>query len=170
LGRLLPASIEIMAAVDDLQAAKRAELDSIAEAEEELGVLGAMAAQARGLVELAAGHSQASLASLRRADGLWRRLAAPYEGARARERIGLACRSLADEDSARLELGAARETFARLGAATDRARIEGSSGLAGPAHELTRRELEVLRLFSAGDTNKEIAARLVVSVRRSTGM
>jgi hypothetical protein len=50
--------------------------------------------------------------------------------------------------------GGRRETFARLGAATDLARIEGSSGLAGPAHELTRRELEVLRLLSAGETNK----------------
>jgi DNA-binding CsgD family transcriptional regulator len=167
--RLLPAYVEIMAAVDDLEAAERGcvELDSIAEAEEEPALLGAMAAHARGLVELTAGHSQASLASLRRADELWRRLAAPYESARARELIGLACRGLGDEDSARLELEAARETFARLGAGTDLARIEGPSGLARAidSHELTKRELEVLRLLSAGETNREIAAGLVVSVR-----
>jgi DNA-binding CsgD family transcriptional regulator len=167
--RLLPAYVEIMTAIGDLQAAGRgcAELDSIAQAEPAPGALGAMAAQARGLVELAAGHSQASLASLRRADELWRRLAAPYESARARELMGLACRSLGDEDSARLELEAARETFARLGAATDLARIEGPWGLgrAIDSHELTKRELEVLRLLSAGDTNREIAASLVVSVR-----
>jgi DNA-binding CsgD family transcriptional regulator len=165
--RLLPAYVEIMAAVDDLQAAERgcAELDSIAQAEEEPGALGAMAAQARGLVELAAGQAQASLASLRRAVELWRRFAAPYESARARELIGLACRSLGDEDSARLELEAARETFARLGAATDLARIEGPSGLdrVRGSHELTKRELEVLRLVAVGKSNRQIAAELVIS-------
>jgi DNA-binding CsgD family transcriptional regulator len=167
--RLLPAYVEIMVAVDDLQAAERgcAELDSIAQAEEEPAVLSAMAAHARGLFELAAGQSQASLASLRRAAELWRRLAAPYECGRARELIGHACRSLGDEDSARLELEAARETFARLGAATDLARVEGPSGLERSidSHVLTKRELQVLRLLAAGETNREIAAGLVVSVR-----
>jgi DNA-binding NarL/FixJ family response regulator len=54
-----------------------------------------------------------------------------------------------------------------LGAATDLARVEGRSGLdhAVDSHELTRRELQVLRLLSAGNTNKQIAAALVVSVR-----
>jgi DNA-binding CsgD family transcriptional regulator len=167
--RLVPAYVEILAAVDDLEAAQQgcAELDSIARAEAEPGALAAMAAQARGRVELAAGRAQASLASLRRADELWRGFAAPYESARARELIGLACRSLGDEDSARLELEAARETFARLGAATDLARIEGPSGLdrATESHELTKRELEVLRRLSTGQTNREIAAGLVLSVR-----
>jgi DNA-binding CsgD family transcriptional regulator/tetratricopeptide (TPR) repeat protein len=167
--RLLPAYIEIMTAIEDRQAAEEAcaELDSIAEGEEEPGALAAMAAQARGLVELAAGRSQAALVSLRRADERWRQLAAPYECARARELIGIACRSLGDEDSAHLELEAARETFARLGAAPDLARIEGLSGLdrSMGSHELTNRELEVLRLVCAGQTNREIAGSLVVSVR-----
>jgi DNA-binding CsgD family transcriptional regulator len=167
--RLLPAYVEIMAAVDDLEAAEQgcAELGSIAGAEEEPGLLCAMAAQARGLVELAAGRSQESLAPLRRADELWRRFAAPYESARARELIALACESLGDEDGARLELEAARETYVRLGAAADLARIGRTPGLdrAANSHELTQRELEVLRLLSAGDTNKQIAASLVLSVR-----
>jgi DNA-binding CsgD family transcriptional regulator len=167
--RLLPAYVEIMAAVDDLEAAEQgcAELGSIARAEEEPGLLCAMAAQARGLVELTAGRSQESLAPLRRADELWRRFAAPYESARARELIALACESLGDEDGARLELEAARETYVRLGAAADLARIGRTPGLdrAANSHELTQRELEVLRLLSAGDTNKQIAARLVLSVR-----
>ena len=167
--RLLPAYVEIMAAVDDLEAAEQgcAELGSIAGAEEEPGLLCAMAAQARGLVKLAAGRSQESLAPLRRADELWRRFAAPYESARARELIALACESLGDEDGARLELEAARETYVRLGAAGDLARIRRTAGLdrAANSHELTQRELEVLRMLSAGDTNKQIAARLVLSVR-----
>ena len=161
--RLLPAYVEIMAAIDDLKAAEQAcaELDSIAEAEEQPGALTATAAQARGLVELATGRSQAALASLRRADELWRGLAAPYESARARELIGQACRMLGDEDSAGFELEAARDTFLRLGAATDLARL----GRGGDSHELTKRELEVLRLLCGGETNKEIAAALVLSVR-----
>jgi DNA-binding CsgD family transcriptional regulator len=167
--KLLPAYVEIMVAVDDLEAAEQgcAELDSIARTEEEPGLICAIGVQARGLVELAGGHSQGALASLRRADELWRRFAAPYESARTRELIGLACRSLGDEDGARLELEAARAAYARLGAATDLARIEGPSKLdrGVDSHELTQRELEVLRLLSAGSTNKQIAASLVVSVR-----
>jgi DNA-binding CsgD family transcriptional regulator len=166
---LLPAHVEVMAAAEDLEEAERAcaELDALAEAEEKPGAFGAMAAQARGVVELAAGRPRESLASLRRADEIWHRFAAPYESARARELIGLACRSLGDEDSAELELQGARETFARLGAATDLARVEGPLGLdrAPASHELSKRELEVLRLLSAGETNREIAGELVLSVR-----
>ena len=126
-----------------------------------------MAAQARGVVELAAGNSQESLPALRRAGELWRQFKAPYENARARELIGIACRDLGDEDSAELEVEAARETFVRLGAATDLARIDRSAGLTGDveSHGLTTRELEVLRRLCAGETNREIAAKLVLSVR-----
>jgi DNA-binding NarL/FixJ family response regulator len=167
--RLLPAYVEILVAVGDLEGAEEGcdELDSIAGREEEPGALAAMAAQARGLVDLAAGHPEAALAALRRASELWRRFRAPYESARARELIGLACRNLGDEDTATLELEAAQETFARLGAATDLARIRGPAGLGNDvdSHGLSKRELEVLRLLCAGDTNREIAANLVVSVR-----
>jgi ATP/maltotriose-dependent transcriptional regulator MalT len=166
---LLPAYVEIMTATEDLEAAERGceELEQIAEADEEPGTLSASAAQVRGLVELAAGRAQNSLALLRRADELWRRMRNPYESARARELIGRACSELGDVDTARLESEAARDTFARLGAADDLARIEGRSelGRAVDSHELTDRELEVLRLLSAGETNREIAEGLVVSVR-----
>jgi DNA-binding CsgD family transcriptional regulator len=166
---LLPAYVEILVAVGDLQGAEEgcAELDSIAGREEEPGALAALAAHSRGLVELTAGDPEAALAALRRAVELWQRFRTPYEVARTRELIGLACRDFGDEDTARLELEAARETFARLGAVTDLARIEGPAGLgnAVDSHGLTNRELEVLSMLCAGKTNREIAADLVLSVR-----
>jgi DNA-binding NarL/FixJ family response regulator len=166
---LLPGYVEILVAVGDLEEAEEGcdELDSIAGREEEPGALAAMAAHARGLVELTAERPEAALVALRRAAELWRRFRAPYESARARELIGLACRSLGDEDTAMLELEAARETFAGLGAATDLVRIEGPGGLGNVAdsHGLSKRELEVLRLLCAGETNREIANDLVVSIR-----
>ncbi len=71
-----------------------------------------MATHARGAVELAEGDAGAALVSLRRAADAWGALAAPYEAARARVLVGLACRALGDDDTAGLELGAAREALA----------------------------------------------------------
>lgn len=165
---LLPALVEIMLAVGDVDAARDAcaELDALAEGRED-GVLGAMAAQARGTVELASGNTEAALGALRHAGRVWQRLGAPYEAARARTLVGQACRALGDEDAASLELEAARTAFSELGAAADLARLDPTtSGTAGTnAHGLTERELEVLRHLAAGVTNKEIAEELVLSVR-----
>ena len=82
-------------------------------------MLGAMAAQARGAVELAEGDARAALVALRRARRAWQELEAPYEAARVRVLVGLACRALGDEDAAALELDAARE---RLRASSGRRR------------------------------------------------
>lgn len=164
---LLPSFVEIMLAVDDLEAARGAsgELESIAKGHEN-GALGAMAAQARGAVELAQGEARAALASLRGVGEVWQQLEAPYEAARGRELVGLACRALGDEDTAALELDAARAAYAELEAAPDVTRIDSLTG-AGPgdAHRLTERELEVLRHLAAGETNKAIAAEFVLSER-----
>jgi DNA-binding NarL/FixJ family response regulator len=72
--------------------------------------------------------------------------------------------ALGDDDTATLELEAARDMFARLGAAPDLARLESTAArAAGNAYGLTPRQVEVLRLVAAGKTNREIAAALVIS-------
>ena len=122
---LLPAYVEIMLAAGDVEDARNAcrELEDIARSFD-TGVPGAIAAQARGAVDLAEGNAQAALGSLRRAFEVWQRIEAPYAAARVRVLIGLACRALGDEDGAGLEIDAARSIFERLGAAPDLARID----------------------------------------------
>jgi DNA-binding CsgD family transcriptional regulator len=163
---LLPAYVEVMLAVGDVAQAREAcdELEALAEGNPS-EMLGAMVAYARGAVELAAGGLAVALTALRRAAATWHALDAPYEAARARVLLGLACRALGDEDGAALELDAARAAFTELGAAPDCARLDSLAGSVDDAHGLTPRELQVLRLVASGETNKAIAAELVVSER-----
>jgi DNA-binding NarL/FixJ family response regulator len=127
-------------------------------------MLGAIAAQAQGSVELAAGDAEAALVTLRQALQVWHELGAPFEAAQSRMLVAMACRVLEDEDTAQLELEAAREVFERLGALPDLRRVEALLRADGDdAHGLSRRELEVLRLVASGRTNREIAATLVLS-------
>jgi DNA-binding CsgD family transcriptional regulator len=140
------------------------ELANIAE-RYDTGVLGAMAAQARGAIELAEGDYKAALGSLRHAFEAWRRVEAPYEATRVRVLVALACRAFGDDEGAKLELDAARAVFEQLGAAPELARIDSiTKGTpSGHPHGLTPRELQVLLLVAAGKTNKVIAAELFVS-------
>jgi DNA-binding CsgD family transcriptional regulator len=163
---LLPAYVEIMLAVGEVPAARDVccELEDIARSFK-TGVPDAIAAEARGAVDMAAGDAQAALGSLRRAFEMWQRIGAPYAAARVRVLIGLACRALGDEDGASLEFDAARSVFERLGASPDlartasfRQRLSSSHG-----HGLTPREHQVLCLVAAGETNRAIAGTLSLS-------
>ncbi|HEY7152029.1 MAG TPA: LuxR C-terminal-related transcriptional regulator [Solirubrobacterales bacterium] len=165
---LLPAYVEIMLAAGDASAARRAceELEGLA-AGQRTAMFEAIVASARGAVDLHEGDATNALAALRRAQEGWRELDAPYEAAMVRRLAGLACRALGDEEGAALELEAAREALAELGASPEVARIDALLGRAGDreSHGLTTREVEVLRMVAAGDTNKAIAAELVLSER-----
>jgi DNA-binding CsgD family transcriptional regulator len=163
--RLLPAVAEILLATGDGAGANdaAAELEEIA-TRYHSSMLDAVAAHVRGSVQLAAGDAQSALVSLRRALNVWQELEAPHEEGSTRVLVGLACRALADEDGARLELEAATALFARLGAVPDRERV--ASLLRGDepdTYGLTPRELEVLRLVAAGNSNRQIAEALVLS-------
>jgi ATP/maltotriose-dependent transcriptional regulator MalT len=162
---LLPAQVEIALAVGELEEARGASHELDALSEQYGGVmLRALAATALGALHLAAGEQEEALAAARRASELWRALEAPYEEACARVAVGLACAALGDDDTAALELAAARATFSELGATPDVERVASELGApARDAHGLTSRELQVLRLVAAGQSNRAIASALVIS-------
>jgi ATP/maltotriose-dependent transcriptional regulator MalT len=161
--RLLPAAVEILIrcnAVEDARAAA-AELEEIAE-RFACAALSARAAYASGAVLLADGAAGPALTPLRRAWKIWIDLGARYEAAQSRMQMALALRALGDEDSAASELGVAERAFAEIGAhpaeevarrLKDRALPDG----------LTAREVEVLRLVAAGQSNPQIATALFLS-------
>jgi DNA-binding CsgD family transcriptional regulator len=163
---LLAAYVEILLALGDTAAARTAttELAGLATTLDALP-LRALADRAEGRVLIAEGAPRAALAPLRRSWTAWQQLEAPYEAATVRALIGTACRALGDEESAAMEVDAARWVFERLGAAYDLARLDVDSAPLAPtaARGLTRREIEVLTLIAAGETNKAIAAALVIS-------
>lgn len=162
---LLPAYVELGLASGAVEVARRAcdELEELADRYESV-MLGAIVAHARGAVHLAEADPGAALVALRRAADVWVELEAPYEVARSRELIGLACRALGDEEAASLELDAAHAAFVELEAAPDAARVAAELTLRPQAaHGLTARELEVLRLVAAGSSNRQIAQQLVIS-------
>ena len=152
----------------DAQEARSAcrELEEIS-ARYESGMLGAMVTHAEGAVDLAEGDARAALLALRHAWQVWQELEVPYEAARVRCSWGWPAAPLGDDDTAALELEAARDVFAQLGAAPDLARVDSLTRRAASvdAHGLTPRELQVLRLVAAGRTNKAIAAELVLGER-----
>jgi DNA-binding CsgD family transcriptional regulator/tetratricopeptide (TPR) repeat protein len=164
--RLLSAYVDTMIASEDLASAHVAaeELGEIAELFD-ASYLRGMAAFAAGAVLLAEGEGRSALRTLRVARSAWRELDAPYETARVRVLIGLACSALGDPETCSLEVDAARKAFEQVGARPD---IERLDVLLGRPHGrlpggLTVREVEVLRLVATGKTNRIIARELGLS-------
>jgi DNA-binding CsgD family transcriptional regulator len=98
----------------------------------------------------------------------------PFDEARTRLLYGEWLRRDKRKADARIHLGAAAETFERLGAIpwADRARSElVATGTAarpaepGPGGGLTPQELQIVRLAARGLSNKDIAAQLFLSPR-----
>jgi hypothetical protein len=101
------------------------------------------------------------LARLRTAETIWQELDAPYDLARVRAALGQVLLALGDGDGAALDFDAALRTFRDLGAEPDIHRVEriADRGASLPGG-LSAREVEVLRMVAAGQTNRAIAAEL----------
>jgi DNA-binding CsgD family transcriptional regulator/tetratricopeptide (TPR) repeat protein len=155
---ILAALAEIALEAGDLAAARTA-ADELAQIAQKHGAcfLRALSAGATGTVENA-------MPLLRESWRAWCELEVPYEAARVRVWIALACREQGDQDTCRLELEAARKVFAELGATPDLKRVDTLLGNRGGGDSpLSTREVEVLKCIASGGTNREIAATLGIS-------
>jgi DNA-binding CsgD family transcriptional regulator len=152
---LQAARTEIALAAGDIALAEASaqEVADTAVAFESAG-LGAEGNRCRGAVLLAQGRAVEAMGLLRLAFNAWQELDAPYDAARTRLLIADAYRALGDADAAAREKSAAAACFARLGVVATRA---------GLPKGLTAREVEVVRLIAAGDSNRAIAEKLVLS-------
>ena len=164
--RLLGPYVEVMLAAGDVQMA-RVGADELAKIAADLAapLLHAVSARATGAVLLAEGDARAALGALRDAWSAWQELEAPYEAAHVRVLISVSCRELGDEDTAAMELDAARWAFEQLGATADLARVRELSwkAAAKAVGGLTAREVQVLSLVVTGKSNREIAKALTIS-------
>jgi DNA-binding NarL/FixJ family response regulator len=96
----------------------------------------------------------------------WREIDAPYEVARTQVLLARSCRRMGDAGTAELDLDAACSIFARLGANTDLAAalaLVGGGDRPDATDGLSPRELQVLLLVAAGQTNRGIAEELTLS-------
>lgn len=163
--RMLPAAVQVAVAASDMPRA-RAALDELTATatDYDTPMLHAMATLARGRVELARGDVTAAVTTLRDALRRWQELEVPYEVATTRTLLGHALRESGDDEGARVSFAAARSLFDEIGARLDARGVDVVDDAPLPAG-LTTREVEVLRLVAAGQSNKEIAASLHLSVK-----
>jgi DNA-binding CsgD family transcriptional regulator len=165
--QLLPSLVEVALAAGDVGAARlTADELTTAAGLRDVTMLQAVAMQADGATLLGEEKPGAALQVLRKAWSFWQDIDAPYDAARTRVLVGMACRALGDDDTAEMELDAARWAFDRLGAAPDVERVARLSARRAsdptPAG-LTLREVQVLRLVATGATNRAISRELFVS-------
>jgi class 3 adenylate cyclase len=127
--RLLPVQADVASVRSDLETADAAarELRAIAE-EFGTSAIRASAAHATGVSARLSGDPTQAAQRFREARKLWRDVDAPYEAALETVALGETLAESGDTEAAKLELGSARKTFARLGARPDLARADALLG------------------------------------------
>ena len=161
---LLAGLVEVTLESGELESARNA-ADELAGIAATFGteVLRARRLQATGAVLVAEDRCVEALPVLREACRVWQDLDAPYDAARVRLLLARACSALSDTDGATRALDAAAEVFDRLGARLDARKIASLRQAPRLPDGLTEREVEVLALVAAGQTNRQIAEALVIS-------
>jgi len=130
----------------------------------------AIDARCEGLVAAAGGDLEGALACLEHARVEHERLPSGFERGRTLLQQGIVLRRLRQKRAARAAIATALETFTQLGArlwaeraAREQARISGSRPTR--TSQLTETESRVAALVAAGHANKQVAAKLHVTVR-----
>ena len=150
-----------------------AELDAIA-SEAQTGPLRALASLAAGLVAARSGNPRSARKSLEDAVDLFKESGTPFETGRARLELARVLEALGRREAAVEEAERAIEGLTPLGASLEVGRgraflaalappTTAPSPAADARKGLTPREIEILRLISAGLNNQAIAERLFIS-------
>ena len=174
-GPALEVLVRCLAAAGEIQqaAVHLHELRDIAESVRSQS-LRAAAAFAEGVLAAASAGWDLSQQSLEDAVALFERAGAPFESARARITLAETLCASHRLDAALREAHIAEETFLRVGAANEAARsaqllaeinARRSTAARQSSDGLTPREAEILTLLAQGQSNQDIAASLVLSVR-----
>jgi DNA-binding CsgD family transcriptional regulator len=168
--RLHADAVSALVIIGDLAGAERltGELES-SSALNRLPWATAMASHCRGAISAATGDLPAAVQSLELALGEHTRLAMPFEEGRTRLLLGSVLRRNGRRSDARRQLEAAHAVFVRLAtpiqAAQAQAQLAAVSRSAAAKGELTAAEGRIVSLVAAGQTSREVAGTLVMSVR-----
>jgi DNA-binding CsgD family transcriptional regulator len=167
--RFVPDAVEVLLSLDR-PAEAEAVLAGFEASARRLGHAWALASvdRCRGLIRAATGDVPNGLTDLRRARDAQAQLPFPFDLARTLLALGTVERRALQRREARASLAAALELFERLAAPLwaerTRAELDRIGGRAPSRNALTPHEHRIAVLVSAGSTNREVAAALVVSV------